>query len=339
MYQLKQLPKDFVVIEIPAVQTLEKGHYAYFWIKKRDLNTLDVVRQIAKELRIKEKEIGFAGSKDKHAVTEQLISIAGKKKEEVEKIRSPHFTLQWYGYGNKPISLGDLQGNKFEIVIRNLEEEKIEKIQYLENYFDEQRFSEHNLEIGRHLLKKEFKQAVSLLDELSVAKYCKEKPTDAVGALKLLPLRQLRMYVNAYQSYLWNKTVAEILNRKGKIIEIIPYSAGKLTFIDQPETLKDLKIPLIGFSEEKVSEEIQNIIDKIMEEENISYADFIIKQIPEITLEGELRNAVVLVADLQIGKETSDELNQGKKKVKVSFALPKGSYATMVIKRIMLSSA
>ena len=72
-----------------------------------------------------------------------------------------------------------------------------------------------------------------------------------------------------------------------------------------------------------------------MQEEDLSFNDFIIKQIPELTLEGELRNVFVEVKDMKIGKKEQDELNPEKKKVKVSFTLPKGSYATMLIKRIV----
>lgn len=335
MYKLKQVPEDFVVIEVPLFKPEKAGKYLYFWMKKKGLNTLDAVKELAKRLRIKEKEIGFAGSKDKHAVTEQLISIAGIKKEEVEKLGLESISIEFYGYGKQPLSLGDLQGNKFELVIRNLTDEKVEKIEFVENYFDEQRFSEHNVAIGRHLLKKEFGKAVALIDELKVQRYLEQKPTDYVGALKVLPLRQLRMYVNAYQSYLWNKTVATYLRKNGEVLKEIAYSGGTLVFISNPGKFKDLKIPLVGFGHEETDAEVQKIIDEMMQEEQLSYADFIIKQIPELTLEGELRNVFVEVKDLKVGEKEKDELNLHKKKVKVIFTLPKGSYATMVIKRIV----
>ena len=305
-------------------------------MEKKGRNTLDAVKELARQLRIKEKQIGFAGSKDKHAVTEQVLSVVGVKMEAVEKVKIENASLKFYGYGKMPVSLGDLQGNKFEIVIRNLEKEKVQKISLIENYFDEQRFSENNIAIGRHLLKKEFAKAVSLIDEAKVKKYLEQKPADYVGALKVLPIRQLRMYVNAYQSYLWNKTVAGYLEKKGKILKKVPYSVGEFVFFSEPKQFKDLKIPLIGFGHDDFeNKEVQTIIDEIMREEELSYADFIIKQIPELTLEGGLRNVFVEVKDLKIGKRIKDELNRGKKKVKVSFSLPKGSYATMVIRRIV----
>ena len=336
MYTLKQLPEDFMVKEISNVKADPQGKYLYFWLKKKGLNTIDAVKEIARQLRIKEKQIGFAGSKDKHAVTEQMVSLLGVTRENVERVKINDVSLEYYGYGNKPISLGDLEGNRFEIIIRNIELEKTEKILWLENYFDEQRFSQNNVNIGKYLLKKDFRRAASFIDDLKAQKYLEQKPTDYVGALKVLPIRLLRMYVNAYQSYLWNKTVARYLDQQGKTLKKIDYSNGELVFISDQEKFKDLKIPLIGFGHEEAEDkEVQTIIDKIMEEENISYRDFIIKQIPELTLEGELRTVFVEVKDLKVGKKEKDQLNPGKKKMKVSFTLPKGSYATMAIKRMV----
>jgi len=71
-----------------------------------------------------------------------------------------------------------------------------------------------------------------------------------------------------------------------------------------------------------------------MQKEDLDYTDFVIKQIPEISMEGELRKAFIEINDLQISKPEDDELNQGKKKLKLTFSLNKGSYATMVIKQI-----
>ncbi|MBT6775040.1 tRNA pseudouridine(13) synthase TruD, partial [Candidatus Woesearchaeota archaeon] len=160
MYILKQIPEDFVVTEISNVKILGQGKYLYLNLKKTNRNTLDCVKEIAKQLNLKEKDVGFAGSKDKNAVTTQLVSVLGVSKEKISKIKIDNCELSILGSGNKPISLGDLEGNSFEITIRDLEEVNINKTNFVANYFDEQRFSVHNVDIGRHLVKKEFKEAV-----------------------------------------------------------------------------------------------------------------------------------------------------------------------------------
>jgi len=103
---------------------------------------------------------------------------------------------------------------------------------------------------------------------------------------------------------------------------IVKYSHGNFIFSEDTQKFSNLEIPLIGFSE--IPEE-----KKIMKKEGITHKDFIIKQIPELSLEGGMRKAVVKVTDLVIGKIED-------KKVKISFSLPKGSYATMVVKKIIL---
>lgn len=336
MYLLKQLPEDFVVKEISNADIKERGRYLYSKLIKKNRNTLDAIKEIAKQLHLQEKEIGFAGNKDKRAVTEQVISIKGMDKERVLKINIENITVEFLGYGDIPISLGDLEGNYFEIVARNLEEVSVQKIKYCENYFDEQRFSRNNTEIGKFLITKYFKKAIELIDNENVNKYLQKHKNDFVGALQELPIRLLRIYVNAYQSYLWNETLAKYLRTKGKVIKERPYSQGKFVFVDESEQYFNLEIPIIGFGSEEIDNgDSKDIIKGLMKQEGIKYTDFIIKQIPALTLEGKGRKALVEVKKLVIGKKESDDLNPGKQKVNIIFFLPKGSYATMVIKKII----
>ncbi len=335
MYVLKQVPEDFLVTEISNVPFQSSGAYLYYKLVKKNWNTLDAVKRIAETAKIKEKQIGFAGSKDRNAITEQVISFAGVSKERIDAVQLNEIELRFLGYGSKPISLGDLQGNQFEIIVRNLEESFPEKIKQIPNYFDEQRFGLHNVNVGRHLVKKQFDKAVSCINSPHYREHLKEHQNDFIGALKKLPLRLLRFYINAYQSYLWNETLAIYLKDHGKLLKKAPYSLGEFIFVKNAEEFVKLKIPLIGFgSEELEGEEVRDIIAYLMKKENLSYDDFVIKQIPELTLEGELRKAFVEVEELKIGPAEEDEFHSGKKKRRLSFSLPKGSYATMVVKRM-----
>ena len=164
MYTLKQIPEDFIVTEVSNLELKEASRFAYLLLKKTNRNTLDCIKEIAKQLKLKEKDLGFAGSKDRNAITSQLISVKGVSKEKINKINLDNCKIKILGYGNKPISLGDLSGNKFEITIRNLDEVNIQETNFVANYFDEQRFSISNADIGRHLVKKEFKEAVILVN-------------------------------------------------------------------------------------------------------------------------------------------------------------------------------
>lgn len=319
MYTIKQQPEDFIVKEITNLKLKDQGRYLYFKLKKTNRNTLDVVKELAKQLNINQKQIGFAGSKDKHAVTEQMISFSNINKEKILQTKIDNVKLEFIGYGNKPISLGDLAGNYFEIVIRNIEHPNIEPITFVENYFDEQRFSKNNAKIGKLILKKRFKEALELIDNEECNNHLENHPNDFIGALKKIPIRLLRMYINAYQSYLWNETVAAYL--KDESVKEVNYSLGTFIFVKEKS---DLQIPLIGFNKDLIKDEkIKNIMNK----ENLTCSDFIIRQIPQLSLEGELRKVFVEVKDLKVSKVRN--------KIKLTFSLPKGSYATMVVKKLI----
>jgi tRNA pseudouridine13 synthase len=328
MYILKQIPEDFIVREVRRLK-LDSGRFAYILVKKKLRNTLDVAKEIAKQLNLREKQIGFAGSKDKHAITEQYFSIEGIKEERIAKLNIENVALDFVGYGKNPISLGDLEGNEFEIVIRDLNYVNIKEINFVANYFDEQRFSLHNSAIGKHLIKKEFHDAMKLIDDFRAKEHLGKHPNDYIGALKKLSPRLVLMYVHAYQSYLWNETLAEYLRSfNGKEVA---YSLGKFVFVDEKF---DLEVPLIGFDTSFSDSKIEKIVLFIMEKEGIDFSDFVIKQIPELSREGELRNVFVDVKDFKLGSVEDDDLNVGKKKVKVSFTLRKGSYATIVLRKL-----
>ncbi|MDP3640079.1 MAG: tRNA pseudouridine(13) synthase TruD [Nanoarchaeota archaeon] len=342
MYTIKQLPEDFIVQEKSTIVPRENGPYLYVLLRKRERTIFDVLQELSRKLRIREKDIGFAGSKDKQAVTEQVISLYRKRKEDVLGLQLRGATLSFLGYGTTPISLGDLEGNQFIIVVRNLDEESIKKehtgeIRFFPNYFDEQRFSLHNAEIGKWFVKKHFKEAAALIQEPRFQEQLQKEPNNPIGALQRLPLRLLRMYMSAYQSYLWNETLAAYVREKGKILKEVPYSLGTFVFIDDEERFPQLQIPLVGFGSEELEKEpaVKAIITALLEKEGINHNDFIIKQIPDITPEGELRKAFVEIKDFSRGTIESDELNPGKKKVTVRFFLSKGSYATMVIRKML----
>ena len=75
------------------------------------------------------------------------------------------------------------------------------------------------------------------------------------------------------------------------------------------------------------------MIKKILEKEKITLRDFIVRQIPELSMEGNERNTFIKVNDFEITKQNKDKLNQNKEKLKLKlkFSLPKGCYATVLV--------
>ena len=90
--KLKQLPTDFIVEEIPNIRvTQEIDDQAIFLLEKKEIDTYNAVNSIAKKLHIPPSEIGYAGLKDKRALTRQYISIPTHYKVQNTKIeRAKH---------------------------------------------------------------------------------------------------------------------------------------------------------------------------------------------------------------------------------------------------------
>ena len=156
--------------------------------------------------------------------------------------------------------------------------------------------------LGKAIIKKDFKKAAELIDP-------EFRGTDYVGLLRKLPKKILMMYVHAYQSYTFNKIVDKYLQCKYK---------------------KNAKIPLVGFGTSIKDKKIKDITKRIMKDEKVSYKDFVIRQIPELSSEGNERSMFVKVKNLKINKLE-------KNTIKVSFSLAKGAYATNVIKFLFQS--
>jgi len=303
MYKLKQLPEDFIVEEIPLYKAKEKGRYCYFLLEKKQYNTEKVMQILSRFFNIPRTKFGCAGSKDKHAVTKQYCSVKGK----IQDKEFDDFKIKVLGYLDSPISLGDHNGNKFIITIRNIEKLPKKRIEFI-NYFGKQRFSKHNVEIGMSILKKNFQKAVSLIDYPGVQEHLEEKPNDFVGAIQKVPFKILKIYIHAVQSFFWNK-VAENIETK--------------------------ELPLISFDTEFENQEIEKLYDNLLEKYNLTFQDFVIRQFSNLTPQGNTRKRIAEIKDLKIGKLEDDELNKGKKKVVVKFVLEKGSYATEAIKAIL----
>lgn len=323
MYKIKQIPEDFIVKEISNIRTKDNGDYSCFILKKRDYTTLKAIKIISDKLRKPIKHFGFAGNKDRIAVTEQLISI---KNTNIKDLKSKDIELKYIGKDNKPISLGDLEGNEFIIIIRNLNKKEIEKIKSrkddkisMPNYFGEQRFSKNNYVIGKAIIKKDFKKSLEIIlkhegyIEKPVKEHIKKNKNDYIGALRRINKKLLILYIHSYQSHLWNQAAREYI----KSVKI----KNKVT------------IPIIGFGFEEVkNKKLRIIINKIIKKENISPRDFIIHQLPELSSEGCDRDLFIMINDLKINDIDKDELNKSKQKITIFFRLRKGSYATEAIK-------
>ena len=145
-----------------------------------------------------------------------------------------------------------------------------------------------------------------------------------------MPRKLCQLFIQAYQSYLFNRSLSESI-RRGLLQENPAKYTHKLT-VDNTEYLA---LPLIGYQQTVSPGKQGEIEKKILEAEGIRRGSFKIPLMPEISSKGRLRTALTPVRDFKMDESSEDEANLGKRKKNLSFALMKGSYATVLLREFM----
>ncbi|MCQ6253451.1 tRNA pseudouridine(13) synthase TruD [Methanocaldococcus sp.] len=372
--EIKKYPEDFIVEEItPEGIILEvskcikfkdeenwKGNYIHFTLEKRNWTTLDAIREIANRVGKQRKHFGFAGNKDKYAITTQRVGCFNVKLEDLMKVKIKGIVLRDFQKTNKKIRLGDLWGNRFTIRVRNPEiiGEELEKtlnelckLKYFLNYYGIQRFGttrpithivgkfiiERDWESAFHLYcgsplpydDEKSKLARELVDEENFKEAYKKFPRcffyerrmikaymetkNYKKAFLYLPPYLRCMFINAYQSYLFN----EIINKRYEygfeplegdiLIDNIPTGA------------------LFGYKT-KFASGIQGEIEReIYEREYLKPEDFKIEDFGSFI--GDRRKLVEKIYNMKYWIEDDSYILQ--------FCLKKGSYATSILREFI----
>ncbi len=167
-----------MVEEIPAFSFSGSGDHWVIKIKKVGLSTLEVIKKLSQIFKIPEKEIGYLGMKDVDAVAYQYISLPARC--DVGKIDMEGVEVLDVSRHKEKLRVGRLAGNRFAVILRHVDDvdsliEGIKKVERegFPNFFDEQRFSSGNLEKGLRLLKGE---------KLKVSPYLKRLFVSAVSS-------------------------------------------------------------------------------------------------------------------------------------------------------------
>ena len=375
--RLRQRIEDFVVEEIPPTESLheklqkkkygeEEGVHTVFWMEKFNWDTNMAVKELARKLHVSVSRIGFAGTKDKRAVTKQRVSVWNIPAEKIKALIIRDIWFYDFTESQQKLQLGDSEGNKFVITIRDIDLDERETRRKLEAIFEElekgipnlfgpQRFGEvRRLShiVGLEMMRKNFDQACKIYIarafegepedvmeirksmwerwgrveafkrglkdypirfryERSMLDYLAQHPDDFCGALRRLPARLRKMFINAVQADIWNRAV------DGERL-----SAGQ-------------KEPLPGYNTDLDEKDpIQRKMKKIMADLGITKVHFKMTGMPEIATSGGERETLLVPKELKILEIGKDDLNPDKTKAKISFALPSGSYATVILEKI-----
>jgi tRNA pseudouridine13 synthase len=166
---LKLLNEDFIVTEMPLQLPSGEGEHIWLDIEKNGANTAFVAQQLAEAASVQDKDVGYAGLKDRYAITRQWFSIYLPKGEtpDLTLLQHPEFKVLSQSRHVKKLRPGDLQGNRFRIVLRDVTggrdaiEANLKAVAShgVPNYFGAQRFGFEggNVEQGRAMLAREIR--------------------------------------------------------------------------------------------------------------------------------------------------------------------------------------
>ena len=306
--------EHFQVEEVPAYLPSGEGEHLYLFVEKRGLTTRDLVKRLT-ALGVPEVEIGVAGLKDKHAVTRQWLSIPARYEAALSRFEEPGRiqVLKTDRHKNK-LKTGHLKGNRFRVFVQGAEAKKAEAVlerlaaQGLPNYYGPQRFGlfGKNPERGLELIQNPKSRGHPWLK---------------------------RFLIGSVQSLVFNAYLAERLRRglydrflKGDVAK--KHDTGGEFLVEDPERenprAKALEIsptgPLFGRKYFEAEGEARALEDEVLRRFGLSREAFTARR-------GARRPIRVPLEEVRV------EPAEGG--VWLSFFLPKGSYATSLLREVM----
>jgi tRNA pseudouridine13 synthase len=389
---------DFYVEEIPEHLPSGSGPNTWLFIEKIGRNTLDVVLDIAKEMKISRKRMGFAGMKDKSALTRQWLCVSNSEASELEGLEDKLYNVEILKImqNEKKLRIGQLIGNKFKILIRDsddpdndVETSKTILNQLITvgvpNYYGWQRFGKNRPnthKVGEYLVhndirgavdsyignpydgeKNHIKSARSYYDEGELEEAYESMPAGMryekmmlrellkqkrkkgeldeksyLIALESLPKPLKRMFVHAYQSYLFNKAVSERIK-----LGMNKYVEGDIIIDNEEHLVHEFELnnindrigsfevhptaPLFGTKVPLAGGEVGKLEQKVLDDERINLEDFECPKTPKLGSHGLRRALRFKIWDVDAIKTSEG--------VQIEFSIPKGCYATAVLREVM----
>lgn len=318
---IRMQPEDFRVVEDTGYTPSGDGEHLWLDIEKRGMNTVDVAQRIAQLAGVPGRSVGFAGLKDRNAVTRQpfTIQLPGQDDPDCSGWGDENMRIVSVSRHNRKIQRGRLAGNRFELVVRELEgnrdglDERLRCIAELgvPNGFGEQRFGGNNIARAHRLFR---------------------------GELRRKPSKSKRgFYLSAARSLIFNKVLERriLSGTWNRVIdgEIVMLDGTRSTFaadaadpgIQERCRAQDLHPtgPLAGEGESGVRGEVAALEREVIEQERE-----LAEGLAKFRLQADRRPLRMRVMDLEWEFEGSDALV-------LRFSLRAGCYATAVLRELL----
>ena len=315
---LKAECADFVVKEQLGYDMSGDGEFVAVKVRKTDCNTLFVGEQLAKFAGISARNMSYAGLKDRKAVTEQWFSLQmpGQPTPDFNQFSFEGVEILDVTRHQRKIRIGSLQGNHFEILLRNAEEtdELKERLDFLAkngfpNYFTEQRFGRD----GNNLT-----QALRW----------------ANGEIKVKDRNKRSFYLSAARSEMFNLLVSKRmeLNLAQQILvgDVLQLNGSHSWFVvDESEDLAQLQQRLaqqdVLLTAPLIGEEEKSAVD--FENEIFAQHQALFALMRQERMKAARRPILMHPQYFQWQFEPNG--------LRLQFALPAGSYATALIRELV----
>jgi len=311
-------PADFRVDEVPAYVPTGEGEHLYVRVEKQSMTTPELVQQLARASGVEPRDIGYAGLKDKHAITSQWLSLPGRARPVAEwQLPETVRVLETSRHNNK-LRTGHLNGNRFRIRLVDVQgtAEATETLKQallergLPNYFGAQRFGRGGENLGR---------ALGWLRG---------------GGKARLSSFLLKLYPSVAQSELFNRYLSrrrELGLAQLFVGEVVRLEGSSATFVveDAERELARLHKREIHLTGPLPGPKMRAANGQPLELERRVATEIELTEVAEATLgkfaPGARRDLVVFPEHFEISAPSSDQLE-------LSFVLPAGSYATVLVR-------
>ncbi|WP_425528856.1 tRNA pseudouridine(13) synthase TruD [Leptospira gomenensis] len=167
-------------------------------------------------------------------------------------------------------------------------------------------------------------------------------PETFAKRMESFPEEELLMALSSFQSLLWNEFVSGLLFQEAESGVFIKTKTGPLFF--PPDSLlsavgldRNIQVPgYPGIKNLEYSKNEMSMLDSVLSSWDLDSNCMDRSPFPKIRMHAFDRRLRVVPDDFETGKLEEDELNPGRKKMLLSFRLPAGTYATMLVKRLLL---
>ncbi|GGA74861.1 tRNA pseudouridine synthase D [Neiella marina] len=313
---IRKQPEHFKVQELIRVEPDGQGEHLWLNIRKRGMNTQYLVKQVAKWAGVAERQVSHAGLKDRHAVTEQWLSVQlpGKPDPDFQLLESDDIQVIAAHRHSQKLRPAVLLANRFELTLTKVSDPQavIERWQKISagvpNYFGEQRFGHDfgNIEKAKQLFAgKHFKRHLQGL------------------------------FLSAARSWLFNRIVSNRINEQQLQTlvsgDMLMLAGSRSHFMNQgesdlPQRLASgdvqLTAPMWGEGFEKLAGDYAQLAQSVINEE------------PELA-NGLVAQRVKLALRPLLLKPEHGRIDQVVDDVRIGFVLPSGSFATSILRELV----